>query len=197
MRPAIGGLPAGCGTRPTWCGSKCRASRRRWMRLSMRFATRRRRRPASMRSKSKRFAHRRGRRPFRFVMSEGTSAPRPTIPADLATCDECLAEIRDPVAAALQLSVHELHPLRPAVVDHRAVALRPAADFDGRLCDVPRVPGRVRQSGRPAFSRPADRLPALRADAATARPRGPRNGRRPSGLGRRRCNCCWPARSWP
>ena len=34
-----GGLPAGCGTRPIWCGSKCRASRRRWRRLSMRFAT--------------------------------------------------------------------------------------------------------------------------------------------------------------
>lgn len=33
---------------------------------------------------------------FRIVMSEGTSSPRPTIPADLATCDECLAEIHDP-----------------------------------------------------------------------------------------------------
>ena len=33
---------------------------------------------------------------FEIQISEGTSAPRPTIPADLATCDECLAEIRDP-----------------------------------------------------------------------------------------------------
>ena len=33
---------------------------------------------------------------FEICTSEGTSAPRPTIPADLATCDECLAEIRDP-----------------------------------------------------------------------------------------------------
>ena len=33
---------------------------------------------------------------FQIRASEGTSAPRPTIPADLATCDECLAEIRDP-----------------------------------------------------------------------------------------------------
>ncbi len=33
---------------------------------------------------------------FEICMSEGTSPPRPTIPADLATCDECLAEIRDP-----------------------------------------------------------------------------------------------------
>jgi len=33
---------------------------------------------------------------FQIHTSEGTSAPRPTIPADLATCEECLAEIRDP-----------------------------------------------------------------------------------------------------
>ncbi len=33
---------------------------------------------------------------FEICTSEGTSPPRPTIPADLATCDECLAEIRDP-----------------------------------------------------------------------------------------------------
>jgi hydrogenase maturation protein HypF len=34
---------------------------------------------------------------FEIFASEGTSSPRPTIPADLATCDECLAEIRDPL----------------------------------------------------------------------------------------------------
>ena len=33
---------------------------------------------------------------FEIRISEGTSPPRPTIPADLATCEECLAEIRDP-----------------------------------------------------------------------------------------------------
>ena len=33
---------------------------------------------------------------FEICISEGTSAPRPTIPADLATCAECLAEIRAP-----------------------------------------------------------------------------------------------------
>jgi hydrogenase maturation protein HypF len=34
--------------------------------------------------------------PFEIHTSTGDSSPRPTIPADLATCDECLAEIRDP-----------------------------------------------------------------------------------------------------
>jgi hydrogenase maturation protein HypF len=33
---------------------------------------------------------------FRIVESSGEASPRPTIPADLATCDQCLAEIRDP-----------------------------------------------------------------------------------------------------
>ena len=33
---------------------------------------------------------------FQIHTSSGTLAPRPTIPADLATCDECLAEIGDP-----------------------------------------------------------------------------------------------------
>ncbi len=33
---------------------------------------------------------------FQIHPSTGASAPRPTIPADLATCPECLAEIRDP-----------------------------------------------------------------------------------------------------
>jgi hydrogenase maturation protein HypF len=33
---------------------------------------------------------------FQIRTSQGESAPSPTIPADLATCDECLAEIRNP-----------------------------------------------------------------------------------------------------
>jgi hydrogenase maturation protein HypF len=34
---------------------------------------------------------------FEIRSSVSTSAPRPTIPADLATCEQCLAEIRNPV----------------------------------------------------------------------------------------------------
>ena len=33
---------------------------------------------------------------FEIRVSTAGAAPRPTIPADLATCDQCLAEIRDP-----------------------------------------------------------------------------------------------------
>jgi hydrogenase maturation protein HypF len=33
---------------------------------------------------------------FQIRASAGTAAPRPTVPADLATCVQCLAEIRDP-----------------------------------------------------------------------------------------------------
>jgi hydrogenase maturation protein HypF len=34
--------------------------------------------------------------PFQILASTEAAAPRPTIPADLATCPECLAEIREP-----------------------------------------------------------------------------------------------------
>ena len=37
-----------------------------------------------------------GPAPFQIRESTGASSPRPTIPADLATCPECQAEIRDP-----------------------------------------------------------------------------------------------------
>jgi len=40
--------------------------------------------------------YRDGDEPFTIRASTGRSAPRPTIPADLATCAECLAEIRTP-----------------------------------------------------------------------------------------------------
>ena len=67
----------------------------------------------------------------------------------------------------------------PALVDHRAAALRPATDGDGRLSVMPRVPGRVRRPDRPPLPRPADRLSALRAQAAIARCPGAGNGASP------------------
>ncbi len=86
---------------------------------------------------------------FEIRSSSEPGTPRPTIPADLATCAECLAEIRTARRAALSLSVHQLHELRAAVVDHRATALRPAAHVDGRLRHVPRLPAE--------YENPADR----------------------------------------
>jgi hydrogenase maturation protein HypF len=48
------------------------------------------------------------------------------------------ARDRDAVGAALPLRVHQLHPVRAAVLDHRGTALRPPAHVDARLplCDA-------------------------------------------------------------
>ena len=68
-----------------------------------------------------------------------------------------------PGQPALPLSLHQLHPLRPALFDHHRSALRPAAHHHAPLRHVPGVPGRVREPGRPALPCRAQRLPGLRA----------------------------------
>ena len=72
------------------------------------------------------------------------------------------------------LPVHQLHQLRPALLDRQRRSLRPAADDDGRVRDVRALPGRVRGPARPPLPRPAQRLPGLRP----ARPAGRRRRRR-------------------
>lgn len=76
---------------------------------------------------------------FEIRLSPASGTPRPTIPADLATCSDCLQEIRAR-ASAPPVSVHQLHELRAAVVDHPAVTLRPAAYVDGHVSDVSGLP---------------------------------------------------------
>ena len=71
----------------------------------------------------------------------------------------------------LPLPVHQLHELRPAVHDRARRPVRPAADDDGAVHDVPGLPGRVRRPDRPPLPRPAERLPGLRALAPPARRR--------------------------
>ena len=75
----------------------------------------------------------------------------------------------------------------PRVHDHGRRALRPARDDDGRVRDVPVVPGRVRRSRRPSIPRAAQRLPDVRTarhlarrgrDTARGRRRRARRGRR-------------------
>jgi hydrogenase maturation protein HypF len=51
---------------------------------------------------------------FAIVPSDGEGARRVSIPPDLATCPECLGEVRDRGPAS-PLPLHELHALRPPV----------------------------------------------------------------------------------
>ena len=115
---------------------------------------------------------------FEIVASREDGERHVSIPADLATCPECLRELRRPRRPAARLRLHELHALRPALHDRPRRALRPPGDDHGRLPDVPRLPARVRGRDRPALPRAADRLPGLRSEAAPRRARRPAARRR-------------------
>ena len=108
-------------------------------------------------------------RPFEIRTSEGTSPPRPTIPADLATCAECLAEIRDPSQRRYHYPFTNCTNCGPrwSIIEQLPYD-RPRTSMAGfAMCPECRA----------EYENPADRrfhaqpiaCPALRADAATAR----------------------------
>ena len=145
---------------PTWStGSSraCRPKRRRW-----RWSSRSSSRSGSPRRASAAFAIRRQRR------AATSRRPGDTRHRDLRRLP---ARAVRPGRPPLPLSVHQLHELRSPVHDRARRPLRPAADHDGGLHDVPDLPRRVRGPGRPALPRPAQRLPGVRAVAAAARSR--------------------------
>ena len=148
---------------------------------------------------------------FAVVASTGAGARRSPVPADTATCDDCLAELRDPADRRYRYPFLNCTNCGPRFTDRHRRALRPAADDDGRVRDVRRV--RARSTHDPADRRfhaqpvccpacgprlalarrrPASRCPATRSGrgrAAAARRRGaggqgPR--RLPPGRGRAR-----------
>ena len=103
-----------------------------------------------------------------------------------------------PRRPALPLPVHQLHRLRPAVHDHRGVALRPRAHVDAGVPHVRRTAAastRTRRIGASTPSRsrapraararvPRSRRPARRRRPTSSRRRGPdraRGGRRHQG----------------
>ncbi len=59
-----------------------------------------------------------GEKGFRIVASEVLGRVSTGIPADAATCADCLRELLDPADRALPVSVSELHQLWAAVHDY-------------------------------------------------------------------------------
>ena len=94
----------------------------------------------------------------------------PSIPPDVATCDDCLADMADPANRRYRYPFTTCTNCGPRLIDHRGSALRPAADHHARLPDVRRLPRRVHRPDRPPLPRPADQLLRLRPPPAGPRP---------------------------
>ena len=111
--------------------------------------------------------------------SAGFGSSPPTTPAsrrrqvspDMATCADCLGGALRPGRPPLPLSVHQLHELRPAVHDRARRPLRPAADDDGRLRDVPACRAEYEDPLDRRFHAQPNACPRLRAAGAAARRR--------------------------
>ena len=146
-----------------------------------------RRRSPSIRSRP------RGDRGFRSSSSAG-GEPTALVPADVATCEDCLGELFDPADRRHRYPFINCTQCGPRFTIVRARPLRPAEHHDGAVRDVRGVPARVRGSRRTAAStpsrspaRPAARGSRCRSErAARAAAAVASRGRDPRGQGARR-----------
>ena len=151
------------------------------------------------------------RRSGRQLRHRRTARPaadrRVSIPPDLATCADCLAEIFDPRRSPLPLSVHQLHELRAALHHRHRRSVRPRRrrrwrrsrcapacrrEYDDppdrrfhaqpNACPVcgPRLDAATPPDGAPHSGRSTSIAAAARALARRAHRRGQRHRRIPS-----------------
>ena len=108
---------------------------------------------------------------FRITESEDRGSADAAVSPDVATCDDCLAEVMDPRNRRHRYPFTNCTNCGPRFTIVRGVPVRPPPDDDGVVRDVSPVPGRVRGSPRPPLPRPAQRLSRLRAVAPPRRSR--------------------------
>ena len=87
--------------------------------------------------------------------ARAAASRRALVSPDTATCDDCLRRAVRPRRPPLPLPVRQLHELRAALHDRARRPLRPAADDDGRLRDVPALPRRSTTTRPTAASTPS------------------------------------------
>ena len=115
---------------------------------------------------------------FRIVASEVLGRVSTGIPADAATCPDCLRELLSPTDRRFRYPFLNCTNCGPRYHHHPPHPLRPPANLDGTIQNVPRLPGRVQRPRKPPLPRPAQRLLGLRPTAL------PSHRRRPPTIGR-------------
>ena len=108
---------------------------------------------------------------FVIVASRASNGLEVSIPPDLATCADCLEEIRDPLDRRYRYPFTNCTNCGPrfTIVARRAV--RPAGDDHGDVPDVRRCRARVRRRRRPPVPRSTQCVPGMRPTAAGSSPR--------------------------
>ena len=101
-------------------------------------------------------------RGFRIVESAGGGRPDALVSADVATCEDCLAELFDPADRRHRYPFLNCTNCGPRFTIVRGVPYDRANTTMAALRDVRALPRGVRRPGRPPLPRPADRLPHLR-----------------------------------
>ena len=108
------------------------------------------------------------------IMESQAGAGRTLVSPDIATCDDCLAELADPSDRRYR------HPFISCTNCGPRFTIITGCPYDRPATTMAAFPmcaglrGRVRRPGRPPVPRPDGRLPRLRSDADAAPPGGRR-----------------------
>lgn len=78
-----------------------------------------------------------GEKTFRILGSKKEEDQSVLIPPDLAVCDDCTAEMRDPSDRRYRYPLHQLHELWSEVHNHTGPSLRQAENGHGPFSHVP------------------------------------------------------------